>query len=222
MKRKPLICARPAALASLLREQVTSNLRFDGGRIRSDGRPFTVSFRLAGPGKATQGTDYAAVSGDLSFAAGQKSRSFTVTILADTLDEGDEALTLELSDPQGGATLGSPTTATLTILENDVAGTLQFGGVAFAGGESSGTALVTVTRSGGAAGGVTVDYATSNGTATAGADYQAASGTLTFAAGETSTSRTCPRPRRTCASRWRGPLESTRRCCSGSPRGTCT
>ena len=36
-----------------------------------------------------------------------------------------------------------------------------------------------------AAFGVTVDYATADGTATAGSDYQARSGTLTFAAGET-------------------------------------
>src|SRR4029077_16206877 len=33
---------------------------------------------------------------------------------------------------------------------------------------------------------VTVNYSTANGTATAGSDYQAASGTLTFAPGETS------------------------------------
>ena len=33
---------------------------------------------------------------------------------------------------------------------------------------------------------VTIDYATSNGTATAGSDYTAASGTLTFSAGDTS------------------------------------
>ena len=49
-----------------------------------------------------------------------------------------------------------------------------------------GKATITVTRTGGKHGGVTVDYATSNGTAAAGADYTAASGTLTFGAGQTS------------------------------------
>jgi hypothetical protein len=140
----------------------------------------------AGPGKATQFVDYTPVSGDLVFAANQKSRTFTVPILPDVLDEDNETLTLELSAPGGGGTLGSPSTATLTILEDDVAGTLQFAGVTFAAGESSGAATVTVTRSGGTAAGVTVSYATSNGTATAGQDYQAASGTLSFAQGETS------------------------------------
>lgn len=50
--------------------------------------------------------------------------------------------------------------------------------------EDGGSAIVTVTRQGGTGGAVTVDYATSDQTATAGADYTAANGTLTFADGE--------------------------------------
>ena len=53
--------------------------------------------------------------------------------------------------------------------------------------ENTGEALAfAVTLSRAASGTVTVDYATANGTATAGADYTATSGTLRFAAGETS------------------------------------
>ena len=51
--------------------------------------------------------------------------------------------------------------------------------------ESDGTATFTVTLSVPSAEQVTVDYATGDGTATAGADYTAANGTLTFAPGET-------------------------------------
>jgi glucose/arabinose dehydrogenase len=58
--------------------------------------------------------------------------------------------------------------------------------------ENAGTATIAVTRSISRAGGVTVDYTTSNGTATAGADYTAASGTLTFAAGENRKTFTVP------------------------------
>jgi hypothetical protein len=50
--------------------------------------------------------------------------------------------------------------------------------------EDGGSAVVTVTRQGGTGGSVTVDYATSDLTATAGLDYTAAVGTLTFADGE--------------------------------------
>lgn len=53
-------------------------------------------------------------------------------------------------------------------------------------------ATLTVTLSAPASGSVTVDYATGGGTATAGLDYTATSGTLTFAAGETSKTITIP------------------------------
>ena len=57
--------------------------------------------------------------------------------------------------------------------------------VADARGTEGGSAAFTVTLSEAAAGPVTVDYATADGTAVAGADYTAQSGTLTFAAGQT-------------------------------------
>lgn len=52
--------------------------------------------------------------------------------------------------------------------------------------ESVGNATFTVTMSRTQSANVTVDYATSNGTATAGSDYTATSGTLTFTSGQTS------------------------------------
>jgi len=52
--------------------------------------------------------------------------------------------------------------------------------------ESGGTATITVTRTGDTSSAATVDYSTSNGTASDRSDYTTASGTLTFAAGVTS------------------------------------
>ena len=75
---------------------------------------------------------------------------------------------------------------TLFVIPRAPAGTFQFSAAAYAAAENSGTFAVTVTRTGGTAGGVTVHYATSDGTGVAGVNYVAASGTLTFAAGETS------------------------------------
>jgi hypothetical protein len=59
-------------------------------------------------------------------------------------------------------------------------GTLQFSSATYAGNEGS-TATVTVNRLGGQTGIVSVDYATSNGSANSGLDYTTATGTLTWA-----------------------------------------
>ena len=56
----------------------------------------------------------------------------------------------------------------------------------YSGNEGSGNLPVTVVRSGGSTGTATVNYATQDGTATAGTDYTATAGTLVFAPGETS------------------------------------
>ncbi len=63
---------------------------------------------------------------------------------------------------------------------------VQFGVASYAVVEGAGLAIVTVTRSGGTVGTVSVGYATGGGTATPEADYTPVSGTLTFGPGETS------------------------------------
>src|SRR5262249_36916776 len=73
---------------------------------------------------ATAGSDYTATSGTLSFGIGETSKTFTVPITDDTLVEGNETVNLTLTSPTNGATLGTQNTATLTIVDNDVA-TLQ-------------------------------------------------------------------------------------------------
>ncbi len=65
-------------------------------------------------------------------------------------------------------------------------GSLQFSAASFAVIEGIGVANITVVRQGGTNGNLSVDYATENGTATAGQDYTAATGTLNFSSGETS------------------------------------
>src|SRR5262249_44351578 len=116
------------------------------------------------------------------------SKTFSIPILDDTLVEPDETVNLALSNPTGGATLGSQATAALTIHSDDGAqpGALQFSAASYTASETQGSITITVTRTGGSNVPVTVNYATSAGPATAGSDYTAASGTLTFAAGETS------------------------------------
>src|SRR5581483_4335869 len=72
------------------------------------------------------------------------------------------------------------------------AGNVQFSATAFSAPENSGAAVITVTRSGGTDGTITVNFATSDGTAVAGTDYTATSGTLTFTAGQTTQTFSVP------------------------------
>jgi hypothetical protein len=69
---------------------------------------------------ATEGIDYESTSGTLTFdPGGVTSQSFSVTILQDTDVEGGETITLTLSEPVN-AHLDTPSTATLTIVDDDV------------------------------------------------------------------------------------------------------
>lgn len=70
----------------------------------------------------------------------------------------------------------------------NLSGTFVFGSDTYTVFENGGVVTITVNRTEGSAGDVTVDYATADGTATAGADYETAMGILAFADGETSRS----------------------------------
>lgn len=65
-------------------------------------------------GTASPGSDYTAASGTLTFNPGETSKTFTVSILTDAINEGDESFSVNLSGPTN-ATLGSPASATITI-----------------------------------------------------------------------------------------------------------
>jgi hypothetical protein len=139
-------------------------------------------------GTAVAGSDYTANSGTISFAAGETSKTITVATIDDAIPESTEAMTVSLSAPTGGATIGTAT-GTGTIADNDANATLAIGNASVTEG---GNLVFTVTRSGNTGFAVSVNYATVNGTATAGSDYTAASGTLSFAAGQTTATITVP------------------------------
>lgn len=144
----------------------------------------TVTY-ATGTGTATANADYTPSGGPVTIPAGQTSATFDVTILEDDIDEPNETVNLSLSNPVN-ATLGTPNTAVLNILDNDDPPTVQFDMADYTVDEDAGSATITVELSGPSGRSVAVDYATSNGTATAGSDYVATNGTLEFAAGETS------------------------------------
>ena len=141
----------------------------------------TVEYETTG-GTATSGADFTADSGKLTFAAGETTKTVSVATTDDSADEEDETFTLTLSDPTN-ATLGDAT-ATGTIVDDDETPALSVSDARVMEAEGA-TLDFVVTLDPPATGAVTVDYATADGTATAGVDYEAASDTLTFAAGET-------------------------------------
>ena len=141
-------------------------------------------------GTATAGTDYTSTSGTLNFADGQTSRRSRCR--SSTTPRRTEAKRSTCASPLRPAaqTLGPQSTATLTI--SDVPGALQFSAPTYSVRKDGATATITVSRTLGDGGAVSVNYATSDGTAKAGTNYTSTSGTLNFPDGQTSETFTVP------------------------------
>jgi hypothetical protein len=165
-----------------------------GPIIEGDRATFTV--RLAAPSSqpervlvstvaetATLGRDYTFQnSQQLLFAPGTTTRQFTINTLSDTLREGVETLRIVVSPMNRPGTLPVTTRAAIYDL---VPTTVSVGDIRVTeGNEGTTNANFTVRLTAGAILPVTLQYATRNGTATAGTDYTATTGTLTFAPGE--------------------------------------
>jgi len=154
---------------------------------RTDGSDGTVSVDYAtADGTAADADDYLGTSGTLTFADGQTSRTFTVSIVDDALDEANETVALSLSGAAGGAVLGATDDAVLTITDNDNPPAVSVNDMAVTEGNSATkNAVFTVKLSGPSGRTVVVPFSTAGNTATSGTDFNAASGNVTFAPGET-------------------------------------
>ena len=155
------------------------------------GGPVSVDFATVdGLGTAVAGADYVSTSRTVTFPANAITQTVLVPIMNDTLDEPAETVMMRLSNPAGGAVLGARDTATLTITDNDVAGVIQFSAALYTVNESATSAAIVISRTGGTASGVTIDFTTSDGPgltgALAGVDYTAATTSVTFGTGELS------------------------------------
>jgi hypothetical protein len=144
----------------------------------------SVRYRTTDGGTATPGADYIGVDDTISFASGETVKTFTISTLEDNLPEGNETVVVILSNPTNDATLGVNTTI-LTINDNDVAqpGRLQLSASRYVANEDSGFITITVTRTNGSNVPVSINYGTSNGTATVGLDYANTLGMLSFDTG---------------------------------------
>jgi poly(3-hydroxybutyrate) depolymerase len=161
-------------------------------RGSDDNFPATVDYATA-DGTATNGLDYTPSHGTLAFAPGEMVKLVPVPILNDGIKEPSKTFRVTLSNPAGGAGLGARTTITVSIQDNDPGLGFELSSYSVCEKAKAGEIMLTVVRGNdGALGRITVDYATADGSATAGKDYQSVSGTLEFQENETVKSLTVP------------------------------
>ena len=146
---------------------------------------FTVNYATSNGGAIAPG-DYTTTTGTITFPAGSVSgttKIFQVPLVNDGVAESGETFSAALSGITGLATIGTAT-ATTTITDSDAAGVSILAPATV--NETDGTATFTVTLSGNVQDAFTVNYTTSNGTASAPGDYLSRVGSVTFPAGSVS------------------------------------
>ena len=175
--------------ASYAVAQNTGSLVITVNRIAGSTGAIGISYTTT-DGTAAAGPDYTAATGTLQWADGDAAaKTFSVAISHAFTFSGSKTFMVALSMPTGGATIGTPSSATATINGSSSAsspGVIALSASAYSVAQGSGTLVATVNRTGGSTGAVSVGYATSDGTAIAGTNYTAASGILRWSAGSTS------------------------------------
>ena len=173
-----------AAVADASAQEDGGALRFTVRLAPVSGRIVTVDYATR-DGSAAAGSDYESAVGTLTFPPGSTTRTIDVSVTDDQVHEGDEALTLVLSNPRNATLAGGGDTLTATgVIADD--GPLPRVSIEDASGSEGSDALrFPVRLVPASAREVTVRYATADGSATANEDYAPASGTLSFPAGTT-------------------------------------
>ena len=126
--------------------------------VNAPARPTSPRGHYATSNGTATGADYSAAIGTLTFAAGETTKTFDVTVANDGAAEANETVNLTLTS--GGATVG---TSLLSIVDNDnPKASVQLSSPVYDADEADGTATVTVTLSHAVDADVTVAYATAD------------------------------------------------------------
>ncbi len=149
------------------------------------GRSVSVNYATANGTATTANGDYQSGSGTVTFAAGELNKTLTVLVNGDSVVEPDETFLVNLASATGAFLVDNQAIGTI---RNDDSTVFSVNDVTHVEGNSGTTSYTfTVVLSSPSSQTTTVQYATADGTALiSDGDYQAASGTLTFAAGDLS------------------------------------
>ena len=145
--------------------------------------PTIVTYSVSGT--ATSGTDYSPIGTTVEIPANSTSATITVPVLNDNIVEtGGETVIVTLLNTTTDVTIGSPSSATVTIADEDVS-VLSI--AASDGAEPSWDGLFVISMTNPVSVPTVVTYLVGgSSTATAGVDYVALSGTITIPALSTS------------------------------------
>ena len=162
----------------------TTSFDFTVSLSAASNQTVTVNYATA-DGSALAGSDYQTANSMLTFAAGETLKTISVQVIGDTQDEPNENFLVDLSNPTNATLAKAQGTGTIVNDDNVPAPLLQFSQGNYSVPEDLGALTVTVTRSGDTSGSASVNYASSDGSATQHGDYEIALGTINFAAGDT-------------------------------------
>jgi hypothetical protein len=145
----------------------------------------SVDFLTTTNGTAVPGLDFTPQNVTLTFAPGETDKDVQIAVTNNLLPRGNQTVFFTLTNAVN-TVLAAPTNATLTILDTVYApGILSFLTNSIVVNEADGNAYLTVIRTNGSSGIVSVAYATVAGTAVPGVNYTTTTGNLTFADGVT-------------------------------------
>ena len=168
-------------------EGAGAKLEFVVSLLHASSETITVNYS-AGGGTASSGNDYTATSGTLIFAPNETSKTISIPITDDSLDEADETFNVTLSNSTGGSINAEHATASGTILDNDPTPTVKIGtpDPLVEGNSGTKTLVFPVTLSAPSGQTVVVHYKTTDGTAQATSDFTGVTdNTITFEPGQT-------------------------------------
>jgi Calx-beta domain/FG-GAP-like repeat/FG-GAP repeat len=161
----------------------TVNAVFTATLAEAPAANVTVKYEVIDGNATLAGGDYVATSGTLTFLPGQTVKTITVQVKGDRVGEFQESFAVKLTDPTNADIIRNKGYGSIIDDEPRVNGFT--GGIVIEGDSGTVPLTFTVTLSAPSDAPVTVNYQTADSTAVSATDYVGATGTITFAPGQT-------------------------------------